>query len=133
MNPRYHQAGFGLALAVFILVILASLGAYLALVVPTQASENGQAFQTERAYQAARAGMEWGLYQVMRRNLCAASQSISMAPDMPGFSVMVTCQETTAQESGQTVTFATLTSTASYGISGQQDYVEREVQATVAL
>ncbi|MBU6459326.1 MAG: hypothetical protein KGQ58_00395 [Proteobacteria bacterium] len=133
MSRKYNQSGFGLALAVFILIILAALGAYLALVIPIEANENSEAIQAERAYQAARAGMEWGLYQALRRNLCTASQSIHLDQEMSGFSVVLTCQETQAQENGQTLSFATLTATASYGISGQQDYVQREVKATVIL
>ena len=61
---RFRQHGFSLIAAIFILVVLASLGAFVLTISTTQQIGSVMDIQGARAYQAARAGVEWGLYQV---------------------------------------------------------------------
>jgi MSHA biogenesis protein MshP len=51
--------------------------------------------QGARAYQAARAGIEWGLFQQMRKSSCAASTAFGLPSTsaLSGFSVTVTCKK----------------------------------------
>lgn len=67
-NMRLDKAirGFVLPAAIFLLVVLAALGAAIVTVSTTQQIGSALDVQGTRAYQAARAGIEWGLYSVMR-------------------------------------------------------------------
>jgi len=56
--------GFAIVAAIFILVVLAALGAFILSVSSSQQLGSALDVQGARAYQAARAGIEWGLYQV---------------------------------------------------------------------
>jgi len=59
-----HLRGFALVSAIFILVVLAALGAFIVNISTSQQIGSALDVQGVRAYQAARAGIEWGLYQV---------------------------------------------------------------------
>lgn len=63
---RRRQRGFLIIAAVFLLVVLAGLVAYLTTVSTTSQAASAADFGSARAYQAARAGIEWGAYQVLR-------------------------------------------------------------------
>lgn len=125
--------GFALLSAIFILVVLAMLGAALLHVSSFQQIGAALDMQGTRAYQAARAGIEWSIYKVNATaaynfsygtpvgavgsadpNLrtCPASPTSFVPPaaTFAGFTVTVTCATTADANNGPTV-FA-LTSTA---------------------
>jgi MSHA biogenesis protein MshP len=58
--------GFAIVSAIFILVVLAALGAFILHVSTGQQIGAALDVQGVRAYQAARAGIEWGVYEVQR-------------------------------------------------------------------
>ena len=60
-----RHSGFSLVTAIFLLVILASLGAFIVTISGVQQTSSALDMQGSRAYQAARAGIEWGTYQVL--------------------------------------------------------------------
>jgi MSHA biogenesis protein MshP len=101
MSTRLRAArGFG---SIAILVVLVMLAALAAAIVRLGASaQTSSALDTlgTRADQAARAGVEWGLYQAFKGSwtACAgASQTLDLRPDM-GMVVTVTCTSTTYNE-----------------------------------
>jgi MSHA biogenesis protein MshP len=59
---RRAAAGIGIVTAIFLLVVLAGLGVAVVSLVTTQQASAAQDLQGARAYQAARAGIEWALY-----------------------------------------------------------------------
>jgi len=103
------QQGFGAIAAIVILVILAVLAAAVVSVGTTQQITSAQDVMSARAWQAARAGNEWGLYQALQptgtwtlgaaNDLCPAagalgqgvqvSQTLDLTADT-GFRVTVT-------------------------------------------
>jgi MSHA biogenesis protein MshP len=98
--PRQHGRGFTLVSAVFILVVLAALGAALAKVSVRQQLGSAAEIEAVRAQQSARAGLEWGVFQVMRASPppaaapgCFAATSFSAA-GLSGFTVTVNCTRT---------------------------------------
>ncbi len=128
---RARAAGFSIVAAIFLLVVLAALGAFILTVSTTQQIGSALDVQGARAYQAARAGIEWGVYQRLRgawvpapqptpplpaNDPCSATQTGSFAlppaaTTLSGFTVTVSCTaivDTT--NSGPTV--ATITATA---------------------
>jgi len=61
---RAKTHGFAIITAIFILVVLAALGAFILNVFTNQQIGAALDMQGVKAYQAARAGVEWGAYQV---------------------------------------------------------------------
>ncbi|MFY9316580.1 MAG: agglutinin biogenesis protein MshP [Burkholderiales bacterium] len=61
-----RQRGFLVIAAVFLLVVLGGLVAYLMTVSTTSQAASAADLNAARAYQAARAGIEWGAYQILR-------------------------------------------------------------------
>lgn len=124
MRPA-AQHGFSIVSAIFILVVLAALGAFIVNISTTQQIGSALDIQGARAYQAARSGIEWGVYQVQAtaayrfgytalgvatdpdlRSCASASGSFtfpSSATTLAGFSVSVTCNSITDSLSGPTV------------------------------
>lgn len=151
-----RQSGLSLVTAIFLLVILASLGAFIVRVSTTQHMTSALDVQGSRAYHAARAGVEWGLYQILDPanttvqqmvppygtgtqawpNLPACPSSTTMT--IEGFSVQVNCVRYPGSgvynEAGtdRSITVYELTSTASTGVAGGIGFVERQVAATVS-
>lgn len=136
-NPQSSK-GFSIVSAVFLLVVLAFLGTAMVTFSINQQQTVALDVMGARAYQAARAGIEWGAYQVLRGGACAANQNIpagTMGGTLSGFAVAVTCipaaQSAVSATTG-TVTVYGLTSTATQGTAGQRDYVERQMSVTIA-
>lgn len=105
------QRGFSLVSAIFLLVVLAGLG--VAMVSISTVHHTSSAFDVQgiRAYQAARAGVEWGLFQRIQNNACASAASTTSfaltAPTLSSFTVTVQCVPTsgpTAAQSRWTIT-----------------------------
>lgn len=88
-----RQRGFSLVTAIFLLVVLAGLAGAIMNIFTAQQRSSGLDLVGVRAYQAARAGIEWGLYQQLRNNSCAGATAVAMpaGSTLSGFTVTVTC------------------------------------------
>lgn len=133
------QKGFGIVSAIFLLVVLAFLGTAMVTFSTSQQQSSAMDVMGARAYQAARAGVEWGAYQVLRSGgACAATTPLpagTLKGTLSGFAVTVTCGTTAASEvsvATGTVTVYDMTSTAKQGAAGQPGYVERVIQVSIA-
>ena len=93
-HPRRvgRSRGVGLVTAIFLLVVLASLAVASVRIFTAQQASSSMDLEGARAYQAARAGIEWGLFQRLRNNACVG-QNIAMPADsaLRSFTVSVTC------------------------------------------
>jgi MSHA biogenesis protein MshP len=145
-----HQTGFGAIMAVVILVMLASLAA--AVVRLSWSSQTGSAsdINSARARQAAKAGVEWGLYQALRGSWsgCTASTQTLDLRSATGMWVTVTCASnaTPYVEGGddtgaaRAVRIYTIEATACNGTAACPDntaavregYVERRSRSSVS-
>lgn len=90
-----RSRGVGLITAIFLLVVIAGLAVAMVTVYTTQQASSTLDVQGARAYQAARAGLEWGIYRQFRDKSCAASSSFALddATSLRGFVVTVNCQK----------------------------------------
>src|SRR5690606_39688153 len=86
--PNARQRGFGLVAALFLILVIAGVIAAMARLAVTQHSTSSLALQQARAYQAARAGLEWGMYRVLVDDACPASEQFNVS----GFAVTVACR-----------------------------------------
>ena len=110
---NHANQGFAIITAIFILVVLAVLGAFMVNVSSNQHIGSALDVQGVRAYQSARAGIEWGLYQTSIGNSCASINNNSFTPaasTLTGFTVTITCNASVDASSGPTI--YTITSTA---------------------
>ncbi|MEM1175585.1 MAG: pilus assembly protein MshP [Pseudomonadota bacterium] len=129
---RRHQAGFSLVPALFLIVVLASLG-----VVAVRMSVVGSqtvvlTMQGSRADAAARSGIEWAVYDALVNSNCAASTVLSMTEGgLAGFTVNVSCSSASYTEGQDTVTVYTVEAFATSGAYGQPDYISRRVRTTL--
>lgn len=140
--PGETQRGFSLVSAIFLLVVIAALGTFAVTLSTTQHQSQALDVMGARAYQAARAGIEWGAYQVLPASSAAfatscragaTSQVLAPLPNtLSGFSVNVGCSATAHSEAAATVTIYQLTSTATQGTVATPDYVERQMAVTIA-
>jgi len=130
--------GFALVLALFLIVSLAAIGAYMLSVSNVQVASGVMDEQGARAYQAARAGLDWGAYRVLRNATCpGGTTSIALPVNLTGFYAEVSCTQYGPEtEAGTPVTTYLIVSTgcnATPCSSGTgATYVERQLQLTVA-
>lgn len=133
-----------LVTAIFLLVVLAALGTYMATISSVQHSTSAYGLQGARAYQAAKAGIEWGAYHVVNDEDCSAftepgkTKTISegtMGGTLSAFSVEITCSGdgTEYDEKGDKFHIFILTADAESPSDGfgQPGYVRRIIRATV--
>jgi len=139
-RARLMESGFVLPAAIFLLVILGALGAYMVSLSRTSHISSALDIQGGRAYQAARAGIEWGAWQVVDPQAiqpsptpCPASPAaLTLSGTLAAFVVNVSCTRTLATDGADTVAIYQITSTANSGVVGETDYVERQIQASFA-
>jgi MSHA biogenesis protein MshP len=146
---KRYQQGLGMITAIIILVILASLAAAIASFGSTQQMTSAQDVLSVRAWQAAKAGNEWGLFSALNAGTgwtggaaCTPSGTVGTAGTTRtraidlnaelGFTVTVSCSATTFNEGqlsgggARTITLYTITSTATNGTAvTSPGYVER--------
>ena len=156
MRPRFtarRQRGFLIIAAVFLLVVLTGLVAYLMAVSTTSQAASAADFNSARAYQAARAGMEWGAYQILRdpgggtfKATCesgTATKNLTFGSTLAAFTATVTCTSASLTEGASTVKSYKIESNGCNEPTGagpscpnattaSSTYVEREVRLTIA-
>ena len=95
MSSVRRIGGFAIVSAIFILVVLAALGAFIVNISANQQVGSALDVQGVRAYQAARAGIEWGLYRQLQAGSCAATATFTPAAStLSGFTVTALCTAT---------------------------------------
>jgi len=125
------QRGFGLVAAVFLIIVIAAAIAVMWRLSVTQSATNMLSLQQARAFQAARAGLEYGI----ARSLASPTQACSPF-SLEGFRVVVICESSTVlqphvPEEGRDLVFHRVEATATYGSPGEPDYTYRQLTAVV--
>jgi hypothetical protein len=152
-HRRLHRsAGIGLVTAIFLLVVLAGLAVALVGISSAQQSASALDVQGARAYQAARAGIEWAAFQKLRNSstfVCNPSADTSFAlpatSTLREFVVTVHCEPVAApatapadSEVAQERAVITATSCNLTPATGRcpnrtnnRDYVERQMMVVL--
>ncbi|WP_313089148.1 hypothetical protein [Pseudomonas sp.] len=127
-----RSSGFGLVAALFLMIVVTLVILAMAHLSANQHGTSSLAIQQARAYQAARAGLEWGIARVMDGGACAAGAPSLAAGGLSDFTVGVTCASNTYAEGTGSVTIYQLTATAQNGTPGDRpDYAYRQLSAVV--
>jgi MSHA biogenesis protein MshP len=150
MRPK-KPAGFAIPSAIFLIVLLAILAAIVVTVAGLQHTSSARDLMGARSLQAARAGIDWGAYQVLQQGaalgagVCPASPTAIAMPagtDLTGLTVSVTCARTPnvdegARSGASGLEFYVITANACNQAPCPNTtnpgpaYVERELQATI--
>ena len=128
-----RQQGFGLVAALFVIIVITLVIAAMARLSTTQHGSNSLALQQARAYQAARAGLEWGISRAVNAGSCNDS-GVSMAGGgLSEFTVSLTCSSIShTDDDGSSLTIYRLTAQAQNGSAGSRpDYAFRSLTAVV--
>jgi MSHA biogenesis protein MshP len=136
------QRGFSLVSSIFLLVVIAALGTFAVTLSTTQQQSAALDVQGARAYQAARAGIEWGAFEVLQNTAgtfaatCQGAATVQQLAALPNtlanFTVTVNCTSAATTEGGAPVTLYQLTSTASQGAAATPSNVERQISVSIA-
>jgi len=134
-SSALQQQGFSLIAAIFVVVILGAIGGFIVAVSTAQKATTATTLKATRAYQAARSGIEWGIYRAVIDGVCVAgptSVDVSGASGLGAFNaVQIACGVTVHQEGATPISVYVITSTASSGVFGETYYVSRQIRVTV--
>jgi MSHA biogenesis protein MshP len=123
------QRGFAAIAAIFLVVVLAVLGAFMLTFSNAAQLTSAKDVRGSRAYWAARGGLEWVIASVNATPVCPASPTTLT---LDAFTVAITCVVTSHVEAGVTVKIFQFNSVAvSTGAVGSPGYVERSVSASM--
>jgi MSHA biogenesis protein MshP len=122
--------GFSLVAALFLIVVVAALGAFAVRIGASQQQTVNLGLLTARALAAANSGVEFGAYQALDAGSCVNVTLNLAEAGLNGFTVAVTCSASAHAESGGTVNVYRIDATATMGTYGMPDFVSRHVYAT---
>ena len=140
MFPR--SGGFAMAVVVGLLAVLGVFGTALIVISQTEHVGFGLDIQGVRAYQAARAGLEWGAYHVLRTGYggCGGinGKQIVYGGNLAGFRATLSCAQTSHEEGSTSLTMYAITATAcndtacpTAATPPPAPYVERHLRLTL--
>ena len=152
-----RQSGFSLVMAIFIVVIVGLLGGYMVRLSGVQHATSVYTLQGARAYQSARAGVEWAVSKITTAadnaaivakasgasthditnagmiagvivcNNLASGTPLSLS-GINGFLVSLTCTNQQFPKDIETPVIYTVTSLSEYGFYSSADYVSRKIE-----
>lgn len=138
MRLERKQKGFGLVAATFLIIVIAGIIAAMTRLAVTQSASVGLAMQQARAYQAARAGLEWGISRFLSDQTC--TELLFNVPGLDGFMVTVECpvgerveRNDLHEEDLQGIVIQRIVATAEYSNVGSPDYAYRKLSTVVEL
>lgn len=126
-----RQQGIALVAAVFLLVVLAAIGAVAVRLTLMQQQTVNSGLLAAQAYQAARSGIAWAAYRAINAGSCGTTNLSLGEGGLAGFSVDISCSQTSHTEGGETVDVFVISVLAQRGSYGQADYVSRQLEAKV--
>lgn len=127
-----NQRGFSIVMAIFILVVVGLLGGYMVRMSGVQFSTFNQSLLGARAYQAAHAGIEWGIARISNGGTCTdvQGQTLNFA-GLNGFSVRMTCSSQTFSEADQNPSIYRIGALSEFGSYAGSDYTARQLEVAI--
>ena len=122
-----RQAGMSMIVALFLIVVVALLAAFAINIGTSQQSQTNLQLASDRAAQAAHAGIEWAATRALVNSSCLASSTLNLTQGaLNGFTVTVTCNIPPHGAGGISYD---VTSFAQYGVFGGAGYVSKRLTA----
>ena len=127
MRYEHQNSGFTLIQAIFIIVVLGMLGAFMVTMFGVQSRTTTLSHQGIRAYYAAQSGLEWAKNRTLTTNKCTAVNK-NGTWSINNFEVNASCTSETYTEGSDDIQWFRLNATAKYDVSPESpDYVQRKV------
>jgi MSHA biogenesis protein MshP len=128
---KRRQQGMSIVIALFVVVVVASLAAFAVTVGGAGQQTDLTNMQASRALAAARVGLEWGAYRIRAASGSCTNQTLSLTEGaLRGFQVSVTCTPRSLHtEPTGTYRSYDVTASASYGTFGTTDFAFRQLSA----
>lgn len=131
MSAR-RRHGFALVSALFLIVVLSALGAFLVNLVAVQHATPAMRARAARADYAARSGMAWAINRAINASSCPASEGFVLAGGaLEGIAVTARCSRSDHDLGGTIVPYYVISVDAQLGAFGSADFVARSLQAKV--
>jgi MSHA biogenesis protein MshP len=146
-RTRSGEDGFAAIFAIFLLVVMSAMGGFMLTFSNAQQLSSAQDIKGSQAYWAARAGLEWGMGNVIRQPVATSNCPTSSTNLLGGttlfdggFTVVVTCTLSLYTERtlvGAVVTLKdmrifSITSVANNGTTpGTAGFIERSLSASI--
>ncbi|GJJ02236.1 hypothetical protein RugamoR64_27740 [Duganella rhizosphaerae] len=133
--PR-RATGLSIVTALFLVVVLSALAVAMMTLTTTQQTSSALDLMGARAYEAARSGVEYGLYQQQINSSCVANRSFAPGGTLSAFTVTVQCTVNPTPGMGTSMNRIVVTATACNQPAGgvcpnaaptSPDYVQRTV------
>lgn len=133
-SGRPQQRGVSLIAAVFLLLLMSLLAAAMVSIVSTSQVNLAADIGGSQAYQAARAGVEWGMYQLDPNGQsnglpnCPSSTTLTA---IPGHSVDVSCSASATYTEGNRSLRVFRIVAVARATGAKAPGIERQVEATI--
>lgn len=129
-----REHGISLVSAIFLLVVLAGLGAVAVRVNVMQQQASVLALRSAEALHAARSGVAWAAWRAMPDNggFCGTDTLALSEAGAAGYRVTVSCSESVHPVGAGNVHVYVIDALAEAGTYGSPDYVSRRLQAKVS-
>jgi MSHA biogenesis protein MshP len=133
---RRRHGGFSIISAIFLIVVLSGLAVAAVSLTSSQQTSSALDLLGSRAYEAARSGAEYGIYQQQIASTCAATRSFVPGGTLAAFTVTVQCTVVPTPGMDSKMDSTTVTATACNQPAGGAcpnpaptgtDYVQRVV------
>lgn len=126
------ERGFALVAALFVMVVIGLAVAAMSRLSVTQTASVDLLLQQARAYQAARAGLEWGVARVLGTIPPGCRETeVEFMVDAANVTVSVECPNLSPPPLPEEGTFYHLKAKAEVGELGSPDYAWRQIETVV--
>lgn len=130
MSTTHHnikkQSGVSVVTAIFLVVVLALMGAGMVSILTTSKQSISQEYTSAKAYMAGRSCLQWGMYQAI---YSAASGSFTNTFNNTNSSLFNTrCETTINIINSDDLTFFNIEATGSFGNIQDPEYSERTMR-----
>ena len=137
-DPR-RQRGFSLISAIFLIVVMASLVVFMVKLTSEQTLAGVADLEGARGLQAARAGTDYGLYQVLQSGSCSSTNLTFPDAGLSGWAATVACTSYGPYTDGSSLTIYSIVVTACNrpssgacpGTANGSNYVERRLTTAI--
>jgi MSHA biogenesis protein MshP len=129
---KLRNRGFSLVAAIFLLVVVATLAAYIVALGTVQRQTSTLSILSARALAAAESGLEWAAASVLENDTCFAAQTFTLSGGAAaGFEVSVSCDSHSYSEGPNDYEVFRLQASADLGSPSEPGYVRRTLRASI--
>lgn len=127
-----NQKGLTIIAAMFVLIVLSLLGAFMAQMIGVQLATENASLQGAKAHLAAKAGVEWATSYISAGGNCTGiNNQVMTFSGLSEFTVTLTCGSLSFTEASANENVYTVTATSQFSGYSNSQYVSRTIQAAI--